>query len=96
MDRCPSDTDLWGVAREGSATLEVALPSLRPGSSEQGEEAVAKVVIGVDPHKRLNAVVVIDVKGKVLAPRRTPVSMNQRRPLGAREENRTPDLRITR
>ena len=74
MDRCPSDTDLWGVAREGSATLEVALPSLRPGSSEQGEEAVAKVVIGVDPHKRLNAVVVIDVKGKVLARRQFPNS----------------------
>src|ERR671911_1080472 len=74
MDRCPSDTDLWGVAREGSAPLEVALPSLRPGSSEQGEEAVAKVVIGVDPHKRLNAVVVIDVKGKVLARRQFPNS----------------------
>jgi hypothetical protein len=29
MDRCPSSTDLWGVAREGTATLEVALPSLR-------------------------------------------------------------------
>jgi transposase len=28
---------------------------------------VAKVVIGVDPHKRMNAVVVVDVKGKVLA-----------------------------
>jgi hypothetical protein len=72
MDRCPSDTDLWGVAREGSATLEVALPSLRPGSSKQGEEAVAKVVIGVDPHKRLNAVVVINIKGKVLARRQFP------------------------
>jgi hypothetical protein len=74
MDRCQSDTDLWGVAREGSATLEVALPSLRPSSSEQGEDAVAKVVIGVDPHKRLNAVVVIDVKGKVLARRQFPNS----------------------
>jgi hypothetical protein len=30
---------------------------------------VAKVVIGVDPHKRLNAVVVVNVKGKVLARR---------------------------
>jgi len=28
---------------------------------------VAKVVIGVDPHKRMNAVVVVDAKGKVLA-----------------------------
>jgi transposase len=28
---------------------------------------VAKVVIGVDPHKRMNAVVVINSKGKVLA-----------------------------
>jgi hypothetical protein len=42
------------------------LPSLRCDSSEQGEEA-AKVVVGVDPHKRLNAVVVINVKGRVLA-----------------------------
>jgi hypothetical protein len=67
-------TPTCGEAREGSATLEVVLPSLRPGSSEQGEEAVAKVVIGVDPHKRLNAVVVIDVKGKVLARRQFPNS----------------------
>jgi hypothetical protein len=28
---------------------------------------VAKVVIGVDPHKRLNAVVVLNARGKVLA-----------------------------
>ena len=28
---------------------------------------MAKVVIGVDPHKQLNAVCVIDGKGKVLA-----------------------------
>ncbi|HUR17653.1 MAG TPA: transposase [Acidimicrobiales bacterium] len=28
---------------------------------------MAKVVIGVDPHKRINAVVVLNVKGKVLA-----------------------------
>jgi hypothetical protein len=35
---------------------------------------VAKVVIGVDPHKRLNAVVVINVKGKVLARRQFPNS----------------------
>jgi hypothetical protein len=55
-----------GSGSRGSATLEVALPSLRCDSSEQGEEA-AKVVVGVDPHKRLNAVVVINVKGRVLA-----------------------------
>ena len=34
--------------------------------------SVAKVVIGVDPHKRLNAVVLINVKGKVLARRVVP------------------------
>jgi hypothetical protein len=45
-----------------------------PRRSEQGEEAVVKVVVGVDPHKRLNAVVVIDVKGKVLARRQFPNS----------------------
>jgi len=28
---------------------------------------VAKVVIGVDPHKRMHAVVVLNGKGKVLA-----------------------------
>ena len=28
---------------------------------------MGKVVIGVDPHKRLNAVVVVDARGKVLA-----------------------------
>jgi hypothetical protein len=36
---------------------------------------VAKVVIGVDPHKRLNAVVVINIKGKVLARRQFPSSV---------------------
>ena len=35
---------------------------------------MTKVVIGVDPHKRLNAVVVINVKGKVLARRQFPNS----------------------
>jgi transposase len=35
---------------------------------------VDKVVIGVDPHKRLNAVVVINAKGKVLARRQFPNS----------------------
>ena len=34
---------------------------------DEEEVAVAKVVIGVDPHKRMNAVCVIDAKGKVLA-----------------------------
>jgi transposase len=33
---------------------------------------VAKVVIGVDPHKRMNAVVVVDAKGKVLAHQQFP------------------------
>jgi hypothetical protein len=28
---------------------------------------VAKVMIGVDPHKRMNAVCVLNMKGKVLA-----------------------------
>jgi hypothetical protein len=62
----PLDAVLRGVAREGNAWLEVALPSSRfhPRSEES---AVAKVVIGVDPHKRLNAVVVINSKGRVLA-----------------------------
>jgi transposase len=33
---------------------------------------VAKVVIGVDPHKRMNAVVVVNAKGKVLARQQFP------------------------
>jgi hypothetical protein len=33
---------------------------------------VAKVVIGVDPHKRMNAVVVVNVKGEVLARQQFP------------------------
>ena len=39
---------------------------------ERTGAGVAKVVIGVDPHKRLNAVVVLNHRGKVLARRQFP------------------------
>lgn len=58
-----------GVAREGNARLEVALPSSLLTTTSEKEDSVAKVVIGVDPHKRSNAVVVINAKGTVLARR---------------------------
>jgi transposase len=48
--------------------LEVALPSSFCHVTTKGG-AVAKVVIGVDPHKRMNAVVVVNAKGTVLARR---------------------------
>src|SRR5665213_3275654 len=59
------------VARERSATPEVALPFPRVLSLSSGREQlmvkVSKaVVIGVDPHKRINAVVVVDARGEVL------------------------------
>jgi hypothetical protein len=52
----------------GNAGLEVALPSSLFMVQDE-EAAVAKVVIGVDPHKRVNAVCVINAKGNVLARR---------------------------
>ena len=61
-----------GVAREGTDRLEVALPSSFSSSERQEGGAVAKVVIGVDPHKRMNAVVVVDAKGKVLSRQQFP------------------------
>src|ERR671919_851139 len=48
------------------ARSSAALPACLIGLSE-GEAAVAKVVIGVDPHMRLDAVVVLNARGKVLA-----------------------------
>ena len=39
---------------------------------------MAKVVIGVDPHKRMNAVCVLDARGKVLAQKQS-----QTRPAGS-------------
>jgi hypothetical protein len=56
-----------GVAREGIAKLEVALPSSLVCPATREEAVVPKVVIGVDPHKRVNAVVVLNSKGMVLA-----------------------------
>lgn len=53
---------------------------------------MGKVVIGVDPHKRLNAVVVIDAKGKVLARRQFPNSaegVREMRSLGRQWRPRT-------
>jgi transposase len=44
---------------------------------------VAKVVIGVDPHKRLNAVVVLNHRGKVLARRQFPNTSDGFRELAA-------------
>jgi hypothetical protein len=83
---CPLQVGVWlangsppaghrvrGGAREGSATLEVALPSSCSSKRMRERRAgVAKVVIGVDPHKRLNAVVVLNHRGKVLARRQFP------------------------
>lgn len=43
-----------------SRRLEVALPSSLLTTTSEKEESVANVVIGVVPHKRLNAVVVIN------------------------------------
>ena len=68
----PAEHRVRGVAREGNATLEVALPSSRPSSASNKETRVAKVMIGVDPHKRLNAVVVLNARGKVLSRRQFP------------------------
>ena len=64
-----------GVAREGFAALEVALPSspFRPVEvrsavmAAKKNKASSRVVIGVDPHKRIDAVVVLDELGVVLA-----------------------------
>jgi transposase len=64
---------LRGVAREGIARLEVALPSSLSIRVTRGA-VVAKVVIGVDPHKRMNAVCVLDGRGKVLAQKQFPNS----------------------
>jgi transposase len=53
---------------------------------------VGKVVIGVDPHKRLNAVVVVNVKGKVLARGQFPNTADgfrELRALGRRWRPRT-------
>ncbi len=54
---------------EGNARLGVALPSSFLTTTSEKEELVAKVMIGVDPHKQSNAVVVINGKGQVLARR---------------------------
>ena len=58
----PAGHRLWEEWLErGSATLVVALPSSRSISIERRKIGpVAKVVIGVDPHKRINAVVVLN------------------------------------
>ena len=63
----PSGTDLRGVAREGNAKLEVALPSSLSHPSRARRTVMGKVVIGVDPHKRINAVCVVDARGRVVA-----------------------------
>src|SRR6516164_1726920 len=49
-------------ARSSTALLAVSVPTTR-------RDQMAKVVIGVDPHKRINAVCVVDTKGRVLARR---------------------------
>ncbi|HEV2070841.1 MAG TPA: hypothetical protein VGR26_13705 [Acidimicrobiales bacterium] len=52
---------------KGLFMLEVALPSsLIHESHRTGGPAMSAVVIGVDPHKHLNAVVVLSAKGNVL------------------------------
>ena len=57
---------LRGVAREGSVTLEVVLPSwLFPSRNGQDGVPAMKgvpppVIVAVDPHKKINAVGVVD------------------------------------
>ena len=54
-----------GSRGECQARSSAALLAVVTGRRE--EAVVAKVVLGVDPHKRMNAVVVINSKGKILA-----------------------------
>jgi transposase len=54
------------VAEEGSAQLDVAVPSRRVLHVDSGKGTVARVIIGMDPHKRSATVEVIDDQGKVV------------------------------
>ena len=69
MGCCPAGCRWLGVAQEGCASPEVALPS---SPSIRAEEGVRwrRVVIGVDPHKASNTLVVIDAHERVLAQQR--------------------------
>src|ERR1700685_3841333 len=55
-----------GVAQEGCALPEVAMPSSAVHRRRRSEQVVA-VMIGVDPHKLSNTIVVIDDQENVLA-----------------------------
>ena len=56
-----------GVAQEGSAQLEVALPSSLASAGLIEEARVGQVIIGVDPHKRSATIEVVDEHGQIMA-----------------------------
>jgi hypothetical protein len=56
---------LAGSGSRGCASPEVALPSR--SSFELEGESMGRIVIGVDPHKASNTLVVIDERERVLA-----------------------------
>jgi transposase len=58
------------VAQEGSAQLEVAMPTspiLTRCNVDEEELGVMQVIIGMDPHKRSATIEIIDAREKVLA-----------------------------
>src|SRR5690242_826147 len=66
---CTRRSPRRGVAPEGYAQLEVALPSLLIVHRVRAEERqrMGRVVIGMDPHKRSATIEVIDARERVLA-----------------------------
>ena len=56
-----------GVAQEGTAQLEVAMPtSPFPNGSRKGESVMEQVIIGVDPHKLSATIEVVDKRERLL------------------------------
>ncbi|WP_203217778.1 hypothetical protein [Nocardia terpenica] len=55
------------MAEEGSAQLEVAVPSRTTTTCvDSGRDVLVTVIIGMDPHKRSATIEAIDGTGKVL------------------------------
>jgi hypothetical protein len=66
--RAPRRSPWRGEAPEGFAQLKVALPSSpisAPAAIE--EDSMARVIIGMDPHKRSATIEIINDREKVLA-----------------------------